>query len=84
MNAISLRLSAATAAVFAGLLSGCVTARQEHQAGGMTDPKAMCEMHKKMMGTNTAAEQQRMMEEHMKAMTPEMRKHMQMMQEQCK
>jgi hypothetical protein len=50
----------------------------------MKDMKAMCEMHKKMMGTKTPEEQKAMMDERMKSMSPEMmKKHMAMVQE-CK
>ena len=41
------------------------------------DMKAMCDMHKKMMGSMSPDDQKKMMEEHMKDMSPEMRtKHM--------
>ena len=52
--------------------------------GGAMDMQSMCAMHKKMMAGMTAAEQQAMMDEHMKSMTPEMRQHMQQMIQQCK
>lgn len=49
------------------------------------DMKSMCDMYQKMMNGKTSAEQEAIMEEHMKMMPPEMtQKHMQMMQEQCK
>jgi len=41
-------------------------------------------MHKKMMSGKPSAEQQAMMQEHMKSMTPEMRQRMQAMHDQCK
>lgn len=51
----------------------------------MMDMQAMYAMHKKMMSGQIPEEQGAMMDEHMKTMSPEMkRKHMQMMQEQCK
>jgi hypothetical protein len=46
------------------------------------DMAAMCDMHKQMMAGKSDAERRTTMDEHMK--TPEMRQHMQMMQEQCK
>ena len=50
----------------------------------MKDMKAMCDMHKKMMGEKTPDEQKAMMNERMKSMSPEMmQKHMAMM-EKCK
>ena len=62
-----------------GMMSG--------SSDGMTssmDPKAMCDMHKKMMNASPS-ERQAMMNDWMKQMSPEMReRHMQMMQEQCK
>jgi hypothetical protein len=51
----------------------------------MMDMKAMCDMHKKMMGAKTPNEQKAKMDESMKAMSPEMmQKHMAMMPEKCK
>lgn len=45
------------------------------------DMKSMCDMHEKMMGAKTPAEQKAVMAEHMKTMSPEMMKrHMGMMQ----
>lgn len=55
-----------------------------HAMMGSMDMQSHCEMHKKMMGGKTSAEQQTMMQEHMKSMTPEMRQRMQGMHEQCK
>lgn len=50
----------------------------------MMDMKAMCDMHKKMMGAKSPEEQKAMMDERMKSMSSEMmKKHKAMMQE-CK
>jgi hypothetical protein len=70
-------------------LAGCAAApptRDAHARADMStmDMQSMCEMHKKMMSGKPAAEQQAMMQEHMKSMTPEMRQRMQAMHEQCK
>jgi hypothetical protein len=52
---------------------------------GMMDVKAMCDMDQKMTGARTPEERQAMMAERLKNMSPEMqRKHMEMMQAQCK
>lgn len=51
----------------------------------MTDMKAMCDMHRKMMSTNIPEERRAMMDERMKNMSPEMmQKHMEQMQATCK
>ena len=47
------------------------------------DMPAMCEKHKAMMAGKSPAEQQTMMNEHMKSMSPEMRTRMQAMHEKC-
>ncbi len=55
--------------------------------GGMSmmDMKSMCEMHEKMMHAKNADERRAMMSEGMKTMSPEMmKKHMDMMDQQCK
>lgn len=52
--------------------------------GGQMDMQAMCEKHKGMMAGKSPAEQQAMMNEHMKSMSPEMRTRMQAMHEKCK
>jgi hypothetical protein len=44
----------------------------------------MCEMHRKMMGSMTPAQQQAMMDEHMKSMSPEMRSRMQDVHARCR
>lgn len=51
---------------------------------GQMDMQAMCEKHKAMMAGKSTAEQQAMMSEHMKSMSPEMRTRMQTMYETCK
>ncbi len=51
---------------------------------GMMDMQQRCEMHKKMMSGKPPAEQQAMMQERMKSMTPEMRQRMEAMHQQCK
>lgn len=50
----------------------------------MHDPKAMCEMHKKMMSGKTPEEQKAMMDERMKSMSPEMMKKHHAMMAECK
>ena len=70
-------------------LAGCAAAPQKsdahaHEGMGAMDMQSHCEMHRKMMGGMSPAEQQAMMQEHMKSMTPEMRQRMQAMHEQCK
>jgi hypothetical protein len=50
----------------------------------MENMKAMCDMHKKRMGSMTPEQHMKMMEEHMPNMSPEMRrKHMEMMEKSC-
>ncbi|WP_048441022.1 hypothetical protein [Caenimonas sp. SL110] len=51
---------------------------------GMMDMQQKCEMHKKMMAGKSPADQQAMMQERMKAMTPEMRQRMEAMHQQCR
>lgn len=70
-------------------LAGCAAAPAKSDAHGHSTTDAMdmqshCEMHKKMMGGKPSAEQQAMMQEHMKSMTPEMRQRMQAMHAQCR
>ncbi|MEJ7930131.1 hypothetical protein WG922_09105 [Ramlibacter sp. AN1015] len=69
-------------------LAGCAAApahsdAHDHARMGRMDPQAMCEMHKKMMSGKAPAQQQALMQEHMKSMTPEMRQQMQSIHEQC-
>lgn len=70
-------------------LAGCAAAAQKSNAPagaemGTMDMQSMCAMHKKMTSGKTPAEQQAMMQEKMKSMTPEMRQRMHAMHEQCK
>ena len=51
---------------------------------GQMDMQAMCDKHKGMMAGKSTAEQQAMMSEHMKSMSPEMRTRMQKVHETCK
>ena len=78
-----------SAAFLAGVLAGCATNNEAshhgHRAGApasMKDMQAMCDMHRQMMSEKTPAQRQAMMDDHMKR--PEMREHIQMMQEHCK
>jgi hypothetical protein len=57
-------------------LVGCAAAPAKrdvhtHATMGGMDMQSHCEMHKKMMSGKSTAEQQAMMQEHMKSMTPE-------------
>lgn len=70
-------------------LAGCAAAPAKsgdhaHATMDAMDMQSHCEMHKKMMSGKSSAEQQAMMQDHMKSMTPEMRQRMQAMHEQCK
>jgi hypothetical protein len=65
------------------LLAGCASPGARHDHPADMDPQAMCEMHKKMMGSMTREQQQSMMDEHMKNMSPEMRSRMQAMHARC-
>jgi len=83
------RLVPLAAVVLVAGLTGCAAARtgsgdHAHSSMGAMDMQAHCEMHKKMMSGKPSAEQQAMMQEHMKSMTPEMRQRMQAMHDQCK
>ena len=67
-------------------LAGCSTYPSQNSSdmNGMSksdsDMMAMCDMHKKMMGSMSADEQKKMMDMRMKDMSPEMRaKHMEEM-----
>lgn len=52
---------------------------------GQMDMNSMCTMHHNMMAKKTPEERDAMMNEHMKSMSPEMRrKHMAMMDDKCK
>lgn len=75
----------------AGLVGGCATGTSTSDSmgnmagmsGGQMDMQAMCEKHKAMMAGKSTADQQTMMNEHMKSMSPEMRTRMQAMHEKC-
>ncbi len=81
--------------VLAGLIGGCATGTSSPgqmgnmsgmsgMGGGQMDMQAMCDRHKGMMAGKSPAEQQAMMADHMKSMSPEMRTRMQAMYEKCK
>lgn len=86
-----------SALLVAALLGGCATGAPSSgsmgsmggmgsmsgMGGGQMDMQAMCDKHKAMMAGKSPAEQQTMMTEHMKSMTPEMRARMQAMHEKC-
>ncbi|MBA2964669.1 MULTISPECIES: hypothetical protein [Ramlibacter] len=89
MKLISRVVALVSSALLAGALVGCAAAPQKgsdhaHATMDSMDMQAHCEMHRKMMSGKSAAEQQAMMQEHMKSMSPEMRQRMQAMHEQCK
>ena len=86
MKPISRVVLMASSALLAFGLAGCAAApaKGDDHAHATMDPQAHCEMHKKMMGDKLPGDQQAMMQEHMKSMTPEMRQRMQAMHEQCK
>lgn len=78
---------AAASLLLAALLAGCAVpvghGHVDHHASHAMDMSAMCDMHRKEMAGKTAAEQQALIEEHMKSMSPEMRQRMQAMHAQC-
>jgi hypothetical protein len=76
--------SALLAVGLAGCAAGPAKSDHAHATMGAMDMQSHCEMHKKMMSGKPSAEQQAMMQEHMKSMAPEMRQKMQAMHEQCK
>lgn len=87
LNSPAARVIAAAALVIG--LAGCAVGPQQSEAHdhakmASMDMQSHCEMHKKMMSGKPSAQQQAMMHEHMKSMTPEMRQKMQAMHEQCK
>jgi hypothetical protein len=84
-------LSVITAsALMTAALPGCATGNSDQAAMhrgaagqmDMKDMQSMCDMHKKMMASKTPAEREAMMGG--QTMSPDMKKHMMMMQEQCK
>jgi hypothetical protein len=89
MTAVSRVLSCAAPLLLASLLAGCAATRGDHSSHShdshaMMDRQSMCEMHRKMMAGKTPAQEQAHMDEHMKSMSPEMRKKMQDMHAQCR
>ena len=89
MKADSRILSCAVPLLLATLLAGCAAMRgdhhsRSHDSHAMMDVQSMCDMHRKMMAGMTPAQEQAHMDEHMKSMSPEMRKKMQDMHAQCR
>ena len=90
-------LAVSGAFLVAGLIGGCATgpstsgsmggmdgmSGMSGMGAGQMDMQAMCEKHKSMMAGKSAAEQQAMMDEHMKSMSPEMQTRMKTMHEKC-
>ena len=92
MTTNSKLLAVSGAFLVAGLIGGCATGASTSgsMGGGMggmgagqMDMQAMCEKHKSMMAGKSTAEQQAMMNEHMKSMSPEMQTRMKTMHEKC-
>ena len=91
MNTNSKLLSLTGAFLLAGLIGGCATdtsspslmGNMSGMSGGQMDMQAMCEKHKGMMAGKSPAEQQAMMNDHMKSMPPEMQTRMKAMHEKC-
>ena len=88
-------LTLSGAFLIAVLIGGCATGTTSSgsmgnmsgmsgMSGGQMDMQAMCEKHKGMMAGKSTAEQQTMIADHMKSMSPEMRTRMQAMHEKCK
>lgn len=87
MKLESLTGSLVTSALLAFGLAGCAAARHggdAHARMGKMDMQSMCEMHQTMMSGKSPAEQQALMQEHMKSMAPEKRQRMEAMHEQCR
>ena len=86
-------LALSGAVLLAGLISGCATGASTSGSMGMSgmgemnggpmDMQAMCQKHQNMMAGKSIAEQQALMDEHMKTMSPEMRARMQAMHANC-
>lgn len=76
--------TAVTTASLSLILSACAAPGAAHDEHANMDPQAMCEMHKKMMGSMTPEQQQAMMAEHMKDMSADMRARMQEMHARCR
>ncbi|MDB5898045.1 MAG: hypothetical protein JWP41_1647, partial [Ramlibacter sp.] len=78
MKLISRAIPLVSSALLLAGLAACAAAPHKgdahaHAGTATMDMQSMCEMHKKMMGGKPSPEQQSMMQEHMKSMTPEMR-----------
>jgi len=92
MKTKSKLLSLTGAFLLAGLVGGCATGasspssmgNMSGMSGGQMNMQAMCEKHKGMMAGKSPAEQQTMMNDHMKSMSPEMQTRMKAMHEKCK
>jgi hypothetical protein len=87
---IIFRLSAA-GLLLAGTLGACAGgmhmghgSAMDHSHASQAELQSMCDLHKQMMAGKTAGEQQLLMEEHMKSMTPEARQRMHSMMAQCR
>ena len=83
-------LAVSGAFLVTGLVGGCAmgtsSSRSMEDKMGMSeqmDMQTMCEKHKSMMAGKSTVEQQTMMNEHMKSMSPEMRTRMQAMHAKC-
>ncbi len=83
-------LAVSGAFLVAGLVGGCAmgissSSSMEDKMGmsGQMDMQTVCEKHKAMMAGKSTVEQQTMMNEHMKSMSPEMRTGMQAMHAKC-
>ena len=94
MKTNSKLLAVSGAFLVAGFIGGCATGPSTPGSmgsmGGMSgmdagqmDMQALCEKHKSMMAGKSAAEQQAMMIDHMKSMSPEMQTRMKTMHEKC-
>lgn len=98
MKPLSVLSAIAASVLFAGALAGCST-RQSGAASGMGhrptpgrlsmgaimgDEQAMCELDRRMLAADSAAERQAMVDRYMAGMSPETRRQrLQMMREQC-
>ena len=94
MKTNSKLLAVSGAFLVAGFIGGCATGPStpgsmgsmggmSDMGAGQMDMQAMCEKHKSMMAGKSAAEQQAMMIDHMKSMSPEMQTRMKTMHEKC-
>jgi hypothetical protein len=86
---LTTRLVPLAAALLVAGLAGCAATPSRsgdhaHATMSSMDMQSHCEMHRRMMAGKPSAEQQAMMQEHLKSMTPEMRQRMQAMHEQCR